>query len=131
MNVTDARDAIVATARSALPADPFHITYQDLPGVTASEWARVTVRMVDRMQRGHGDNRKKYIQTGILCIEVFTPPGDGNTRSDAIVGPALRIIEEANVSGVWYRNIRSVDIGQDGGYTKTNIYADFEIEDVH
>jgi hypothetical protein len=135
MNITEARDAMLADLTAALPQE-FPVSYVDAAPVEALDgrtaWARCTVKHIDGKQRGFGgDGTKKYESIGIACIEIFAPVGTGLTTGDALASDAKRYLEGLRSSQVWYRNIRAADVGMDGGYQKINIYADFSYEDHH
>lgn len=132
MTFTEARDIMSLHAIDALPVD-FSIAFPDKPyDVPTSAWARLTIRRAGRSQRGFSDSKKKYVAFGIFSLEIFTRPGDGLTQNDALSDAAVVYLESlAGSSPITYRNIRAVDIGADGGFTKVNIYADFEYEDYH
>lgn len=131
MNQEDARDAILAAAVASLPED-LHKTFEDVPSNTSAlAWARITFKHAGRKQDAMGDGVKSYTAFGVLCIEVFTQPGDGGTASDRIVGPAVLYLDKVKLPQIWYRNIRPVDIGRDGGFRKTNIYADVQYQHYH
>lgn len=135
MNIEEARDVMLGHATAALPAD-FLITYTDMqPEQTLdgkSAWSRITVKHLDGGQRGFGgDGTRKFENTGILCIEIFTPVGTGQLSGDRLAYDAKVALENVQSSQVWYRNIRAADVGRDGGYQKINIYAEFEYDDHH
>lgn len=132
MNIEDARDAMLGHATAGLPVG-FTIVYKDVPAALLTgtvSWSRVTVKHVDGGQRGFGDGTRKYVSIGILCVEVFTPVSSG-AEGDTIAQGVKTYLESIKSSPIWYRNIRAVDIGRDGGFEKINVYADFEYEDNH
>lgn len=135
MNIKDARDLMLGHATAALP-NTFFITYSDLAPEAAlngrAPWARITCKHLDGGQRGFGgDGTQRYVSAGVLCIEIFTLVGTGYMAADDLAYDAKVYLEGIRSSQVWYRNIRAVDVGQDNGYQKTNIYADFEYDDQH
>ena len=131
-SIIEATDAMFGHAKASLPGG-FSIAYPDVPFELASpaRWARVTVKLVDGGQRGFGDTTKRYVSIGILCIEVMCKPGDGRTAVQSLAHDVKRYLESVSSSHVWYRNIRAVDTPSDGGYTRINVYANFEFEDNH
>jgi len=132
MNIEEARDLMLSHATEAMAGTA--ITYKDVPPPlrdAADAWCRATVKFVDGGQSGFGDGTRKYCRIGILCIEVFAPMGDGGAQADVLAQTALTYLENIRSSPVWYRNIRAADVGPDGGFTKINVYADFEYDDYH
>lgn len=132
MTITQARELMQTHGVSALP-NGFAIAFPDVQFTlpTVDPWARITIKLAGRSQRGLGDGKKKYVAFGVFCIEIFTVQGDGLTASDGLADAAVLKLESLPSSLITYRNIRAVDIGPDGGFTKTNIYAEFEYEDHH
>lgn len=114
----------ISTPRIAFPDKPFTIP-------TSDSWARITVKPAGRRQRGFSDSKRKWRTFGTLCVELFTLQGDGNTAARAAAETVLVGLESTTSSPIAYRNIRPEYIGPDSGFTKTNIYADFEYDDHH
>lgn len=132
LTFTEARDIMSQHAVNALPQG-FSISWPDKPyDVPQTRWARVTIRRAGRAQRGFGDGIKKYVAFGVFSLDIFTRPGDGLTLNDDLSDAAVVYLESvAGSSPIAYRNIRAVDIGADGGFTRAQILADFEYEDHH
>lgn len=131
----------VATARDIMLADATNacgglaMTYEDAPPASAltgtTQWARATVQHAGGGQKGFGDGIQKHLRIGTLCVEIFTPVGDGLTGQDTKCEQVLNYLEGRKSYPIWYRNIRAAEAPRDGGYTKTNVYADFEYESNH
>lgn len=132
--VAEARDIMLGHGTTATGLSAAAVVYGDtaptLTGVEAA-WARVTVKHAGGAQRGIGGFIKRYIRFGVLCVELFCRPGSGKQSADNMGQAVLTYLESASSSQVAYRNIRVVDVGQDGGFTKTNVYADFEYDHTH
>lgn len=131
-SVATARDVMLADATNACSG--LTVVYKDAPpaGLDGkTNWARATVKHAGGGQEGFGDGTRKYCRLGTLCIEIFTVPGDGLVDQDLYIDQVMTYIEGRSSSLVWYRNIRASEAGMDGGYEKTNIYADFEYESHH
>lgn len=133
MNIEEGRNVILGHATASIPGG-VPITYTDVPPPDINGtvgWVRITTKFLDGGQKGFGDGVRRYDNLGILCIEIFAPRGDGGARRDVLAQTAKTYLENVRSSPVWYRNIRAVDIGEDGGFEKINIYADFEFTDTH
>lgn len=132
-SITSARDIMLADATNACVGLP--IVYGDAPPAMldgTANWARATIKHAGGGQQGLGtDTTKKYRRFGVLCVELFTVPGDGFTDQDALAEQILTYLENRRSSPIWYRNIRASEAGRDGGYNKINLYADFEYESNH
>jgi hypothetical protein len=130
--IVEAVDIMCGHAAAALGATP--TTYSDVPAPLQdgdTMWARVTVKHGGSGGGAMGDGTKRYDRIGILCVEVFGPLGDGGLAAQILAQTVLNSLEDVRSSPVWYRNIRAVDVGPDGGFSKINVYADFEYSDYH
>lgn len=131
--VAEAYDLMMQHATDACAG--VDLVYGDDPPASAldgtSAWARATSKLAAGGQQGFGDTKSTYNRVGVLCIEIFTPIGDGLTQMQTLVEQVLTNIESRKSYPVWYRNIRAADAGRNGGYNKTNIYADFEYDSKH
>lgn len=137
--LTEARDVSLGLLRTAWLADS---TSQDIPLLwwdTAQDppsngaWARVTMRHGEAFQAtlaGETGSRR-FTRTGVITVQIFTPTGDGLELSDSLAIIAARAYEGVTTdNGVWFRNVRANEVGQDGKYFQTNVFADFEYDEV-
>lgn len=138
--VSQAKDEILAQYRTTWLADstsvdvPIHwwnVRNQKPP--TSGAWARITVQHAFGGQPTVGKNAgaRRYRRTGLVTVEIWTPSGD-STLADALSMIALSAFEGKRTSpgGVWFRNVRPNEIGQDGVWFKTNVLADFVYDEV-
>lgn len=136
-----ARDEINALLKAAADTiTDFIMMWDDVeadsPGGThpTLPYAKVFIRHQTGTQ-GSLSNRvgsRIFERSGLVTIQVFTPSGDGLTDSDSyatILANAIEGISTAN--GVWFRNVRIQEVGNDGaGKYLTNITAEFEYTEV-
>ena len=137
---TQARDEIAALVKGVVDTlgtnfvAIYDDTKTDIPKANDTPlktWARITVRHVGGAQTSLSDvsGQKRYTKTGLLTIQLFTPAGDGSTAADPLCDQfeaAFR--DKSTPGGVWFRNPRSVEIGNDGPWWQTNILGDFQYE---
>lgn len=127
----EARDAILtqfSTEWATLTTPPalfYDDVKGDLPSAT-SPWARVNIQQVFGEQTSIGDPGSRLFEhTGIVTVQVFTPVGDGLDLSDTLVEAALGAFEGKSTNNIWYKNVRAIDVGDEGDWYHVNIKADF------
>lgn len=136
---TAARDQMLTLYKTEVDANaPGLVTIYDdtkvqVPqGDPAVEWVRVSVRHLDSRQAALGGGGvRRYTRNGVVTAQIFTVRGDGLTRADvlsAIIKAAWEGVSTPN--GVWFRNVRSVEVGEDGPWFNVNVIADFEYDEV-
>lgn len=132
MTADQARDEILAVFKAAWDTTGYGAVYQDVTGKPPSEeepWARVILRHADGGQTGFGStNEKKFTDSGLLVVQVFTPLGDGLTKSYELARIVQLAFSKAHGS-VWYRNQRINEVGKDGSYQQTNVLINFSYSD--
>src|SRR5690554_1219021 len=138
---TQARDEILQKVKQVADGlSDFVVIYdstrQDIPDENSDPlptWARVVVQHIQGQQSSLSNlsNKRRYTKRGLLTIQLFTPTGDGLQKSDQLVEQfeaAVRNVSTPN--GVWFRNVRSSEVGEDGPWFQTNILAEFEYDQV-
>lgn len=96
-------------------------------------WARVTVRHVFSAQSALSDDagKRRYTRDGLVTIQLFTPFNEGLSNADTIAsllqGAFLGV---STPNGVWFRNVRTNEVGVDGPWFQTNVLADFRYDEV-
>lgn len=127
----EARDAILTqfSTEWATLTTPPALFYDDVTGdlpPATSPWARVNIQNVFGEQTSLGEAGARIFEhSGIVTVQIFTPVGDGLDLSDTLVEKALDAFEGRSTSGIWYKNARAVDIGEDGDWYQVNIKSDF------
>ncbi len=134
LTTTEARDEILGLFRTAwvasYPGAPIlwrdKAQDEDLPNPeTDPIFCRATV-----LHTGGGNDaisNRLFFRLGTATIQVFTRYGSGLANNDAAVKVAQDAFQgQKTAGGVWFRNVRSNEIGQDGDWFQTNVLADFE-----
>jgi len=100
------------------------------PDDTSVDWIRATVRhrVGDRSSLARKDGGSKHRQTGFLNIEIFTTYGDGLVKSDTLSNAFATALRASTDSDIWFRRISEIEVGQDGGWYKSDVLAEFEYE---
>lgn len=142
-----ARDEILTVLKTAWDAGVesagVPIYYQNTEGDPAntqitgttdpSSWARATLLHNIRRQGAlsAATGHILYEIEGILTIQLFTPHGDGLLKSDKL----SKIVEDAfdgvkTPSGVWFKNVRSNEVGPSGAWFQTNVVVEFNYDEI-
>ncbi len=142
----NARDEMLELFRAAWLGSPesasvlviYPDTLADVPKGNDSNrnpipWARVSVNHYTGTQASlSGDTgRRRWRRTGDVIVQIFTPFGTGLSLSDRLSMIALAAFEgQSTPSGVWFRGVRSEEIGQDGSWFQANVIAEFTYDEV-
>lgn len=136
MTLTEARDQITELFTTAWATTGHTVVFDDKPGskpTTEAPWARFLVRHAAGAQGSlAGDNgRRRWTRTGFVTVQIFTPIGEGLSRSDVLAKIVLDAYEGQTTSGgAWFRNARANEIGPDGDWFQVNVLVDFEYDEV-
>lgn len=105
---------------------------EDAAPPAGKSWLRAGLRHADgaRTSLGGGTGRHRETIAGTVFVQVFTPAGDGNVRSDDIRDVILNAFRTggATPGGVSFKRVRPVDIGKTGIWNQVNCLADFEYD---
>jgi hypothetical protein len=129
-----AKDMMMEHIKAALPVGVVALwpdTPQSIPD--GEPWVRPTIRHAGGKQASLAgvNGQRKFKHYGILIVQIFTPGGDGQTKSDTITQAFLTYFEKVNSSPIWYRNIRAIEIGKDGAAEQVNFMADFQYDNIN
>lgn len=99
---------------------------------TNTRWIRAKLQHIISPQATLGDDlgRRHYTNGGILTVEIRTPFDRGSELWDQIattIRDAYR--GYSTPGGVWFRNARISEIGNDGAWFQVNVYVDFEYDE--
>jgi hypothetical protein len=136
----DARDQmfeIVRTAWVGAGLDVTKMAWPDKPFTMpdpqdAAPWCRVNILHADAGQQTLANHagRRRWGRTGTLTAQCFTRIARG-----VDYGPAQAVrfaLEGASTQNcVWFRNVRLVEVGEDGAWFNVNVTAIFEYSEVH
>lgn len=131
-----ARDDILGQVYSAWAPTGWTIFFPDKEETekpTKEPWARVTLRHADGEQAtlaNHG-SRRRWQRSGNLFVQVFTPVGEGLSRSYDLCKILTDALEgKSTARGVWFRNVRLNEIGTSDAWYQINIEATWEYDEV-
>ncbi len=138
---TQARDDILTLVKSISDKFPdltmiYDDSREDIPDaeqIPLTSWARVIIQHGPGGQTGltNHDGVRRYTKTGLLTIQLFEPSTDGLQLADSVSDAFETEISPASTSiGVWFRNVRSNEVGNDGPWFQTNVIAEFTYDHV-
>ena len=139
-NLTQAEDEVLTLFRTAwqagAPSAGLPLLSEDVAATppTSGAWARVSFRnSTGRQASLSGEAGQRMFQhTGFVSVQVFTPTGDGKVLANQLAQIAKNAFEGTTTTpgDVRLRNARVVPVGQEGSWYQTNVFADFEYEEV-
>lgn len=133
LNVTEARDEILALFRTAAEANAsgVPVLYWDAPDDDdepqdgTDRWMRVTVRHTTGNNDAIGNTL--FQREGTVTVQIFGILGNGLSIVDELSKVCLDAFQgKSTPGGVWFRNVRLNEIGHDGDWFQSNVLADFE-----
>lgn len=136
MNANDAIDAMLGVFKSVwdtYPGSPAAV-YPDLPGSPPPVdklWARATVQHapVTTQSLAGAVGTRRFTATGFVWVQVFAPAGDGSTGARTAAQAIVTAYRNARMA-VWFRNVVLVEMGGDGAFSRVDVKAKFEYDDI-
>lgn len=136
MNAQAAVDAMLAvfkTVWDAYPGAPKAI-YTGVPGDPPTGdvlWARVTVQHATGAQSSLASDvgTRRFTARGFVWVQVFAPTGDGSTGARAAAQAIVNAYRTARLA-VLFRDVGLVEMGSDGAYSRVDVKANFEYDDI-
>ena len=88
------------------------------PNESGEAWVRLVVRHIGSQQETLGQvGNRKYMRSGLILVQVFTPKNEGRKASDDLVEEIRDIYEGTNFGGVIVNNVVNREVGpQDDEY---------------
>lgn len=143
LTIAQARDAMNGLVNNAVliaypdPATRPLLIWPDGEGIPPDDSQKPWLQVIARHGGGGqaslagASGTQRFRRTGLMAIQINTPKGDGNSTSDSIAGMILSALERpATTTGVWFRNVRPLDIGVRGAWYRFDVLADFEYDEI-
>ena len=133
MNYQEAIDSINGVFHAAWnPAYP--VKWDDLPGDvpdTETPWAKVHVQHTDGKlsSLGGGKLLRKWHRDGVIFVQVFAPAGPGKALAVSLGQVVVDAYQTANTE-IQYKNVQLVEFGAVGAFSRVDIFANFDYDDV-
>jgi hypothetical protein len=130
----EARDVMLGVFRTAWNTLGYTAEYEDVAGDppdTTSVWARPVVRHVTARESSltGGLGTKRFTAKGFVWVQIFAPMGDGSTAGYVASQAVVDAYRDADTP-VLFRNVRLSEAGKEGSFTKIDVRADFEYDEV-
>lgn len=127
-----AQDEMLAMVKAAWDTTAYadRMFYEGVPfdrPTDQSPWAVTYIRHASGAQRTlGGSSGSLFERLGVTIINIFIPTGKGLSESY----PLAKVLSDAfegksSPGGIWFRNVRIVEIGSEGDFHQTNFLADF------
>lgn len=134
MTPEEARDEMFGIIQTVATARTVAMTYPDVPGkvpIANSPWGRLLLRHATGGQASltGGLGTVKFEAAGLLWLQLFFPKGDGLTKAYQESQYFLNAVRKHRGS-VWFRNMRVMERGDDGGFERVDVLAEFQYTDV-
>ena len=102
------------------------------PDPTAS-WAFPTIRHAAGSQVSLSDpsGLRRFEKNGIITVSVFSPIVKGFPLGETLAEIAKKAFEgRSTPGGVWFKNVRIVEVGPDGPWYQWNVLAEFRYDEL-
>lgn len=114
----------VEVTEKELSATRFDVNGNALP------YARGTARTLVSNQETLGPvGVAKYLTEGLLVVQVFTPPGDGNELADSIMEVLKTATRGVSVGALWFFNVVPNEVGIDKQWNRHDFRASYRYEE--
>lgn len=104
-----------------------------IPPIDNTPWIRVTLRHSDGKQvtLSNETGKRRFRRFGIFMVQVFSTLGTSLTSAQADTTIVVDALEGmATPHDVLLRNVRVNEVGSDGHWFQSNVYADIEYDAV-
>lgn len=136
MKSIDAKDAIMGVFKAAwdiYPGSPAAV-YPDIPGAPPPVdklWARATVQHATGAQTSLASDigTRRFTAKGFVWVQVFAPAGDGSTGALTAAQAIVDAYRTARLA-VLFRDVGLIDMGGDGAFSRVDVKANFEYDDI-
>jgi hypothetical protein len=111
-----------------VPPVAWEDTDTDIPEDTDTEWAEVLILHDKAGQSTLGEvGSRTFSKPGHILVRIRTKPGQGRSRSNALVQNAINAFEgtATTADGVWFRDVSSQEVGNIDGWYQVNVVARF------
>lgn len=136
MNAIQAKDQMMSVFKTAWDAQPVGSValYPGMPGDPPTGnvlWARVTVKHATGAQTSLASDTgtRRFTAYGFVWVQVFAPSGDGSTGALAAAQAIVNSYRTARLS-VLFRHVSLIDMGSDGAFSRVDVKANFEYDDI-
>jgi hypothetical protein len=136
--IQEARDQVLTLLNDVADPNDVAVVWEGTAGNPPADgpqtaWARIGMRHFLRKQATLSGSvgSRIYTSSGIVIVSLFTPVGLGIEEADRLSVLFRNALEgETTSGGVWFRNVRGVEMGLDQSWWRTDVIADFEYDEI-
>ena len=131
-----ASDEMLAFFKTVWDTTSLIAVYENVRGAVPTAqaaWARPSIRHAS----GGGQsltgalNKIKYIRHGIMIVSIFIPNGNGLSLGRSLGKTVADAFEgKATASAVWFRNVRTVEVGPSDEWYQFNVVIEFVYDEI-
>lgn len=128
---SQARDEIFAVLKAAWDPTGYIMHWQDVRAQRDTDqdpFAAAFIQHADGFQStlvGSVGSRE-FTRLGFVTVQIFTPAGQGLQETYELAKVVSDAFEGISTpGGVWFRNVRLNEVGQDGEFYQLNVIANF------
>lgn len=129
-----AYDEILTTFKNAWDTTGHKAFYENIEDdreTDDSAFAKIQVtHSGSRQDTLGGIGSRTFRRSGIVTIRIYTQAGKGLQESHQLAKVATDAFEGKSVSGIWFRNVRAIEIGREGSFYQVNVIAEFEYDEI-
>lgn len=131
-----ASDEMLAMFKTAWDTTSLIAVYENVRGATPTAqaaWARPIIRHDPKGSQSLTGalNKIKYERHGRMVVSIFIPNGNGLSLGRSLGKIVADAFEgKKSDSGVWFRNIRIVEVGPDDEWYMFNVGLDFVYDEI-
>lgn len=130
MTSTEVRNAIMSRYLNEFSGQ-FVIALDNQISETADKFVRLTINFSNGFQDSLGSTgNRKYIRTGLIYVQVFTPINKGTDDNDNLAGSSVNLFDGVRIEDLWMFNGRVNTIGSDGEHYQQNAVIEFQYQNI-
>lgn len=129
-------DDILTVFKTAWDTTGFTAQYENLKfrkPTDETPWARVVIRHATGQQDSlsGGGSGTLFNRTGVMIASIFVPAGEGLQRAMQLAKIVANAYEGTTTPRqVWFRNVRTNEVGPSDGWFQVNVLVDFTYDEV-
>ncbi len=132
MTESEIRNLIVSTYLTEFSSQ-FSIAIDNIkftPPNPPVKWVRISVKFNTGSQQTLGEKpNRKFIHSGLIFIQVFTPINTGTDENDSLATESKNLLDGEHIQDLWMYNGRIETQPSDDQWYQQNVVIEFKFED--
>ncbi len=131
-----ASDEMLAFFKTAWDTTSLIAVYENVKGAVPTDqvsWARPVIRHAPSGNQSLTGalNKTNYERIGLMTVSVFIPNGNGLSLARSLGKTVADAFEgKKTASGVWFRNVRIVEVGPSNEWFQFNVVIEFTYDEI-